>query len=91
MARDHQRHRIGAKCCTRFAEQPLVTGFFGQAAIGGRFAVAERARRGIDVEPEIVDAAEIDWNRGEVDILARGIAPDVGDERSDPLRNDTAA
>ena len=88
VARDDDRHRIAAH---RFADLARAlpigrTELARQLAIGRGVAPGERAHRLVERPAERIEAGEIDRDRGEVDRLAREIAPDVGDQRRDPRR-----
>ena len=72
VARNDQRHRIGAERLAGFARQPGMAGRFGQLAIGRGLPKPSFSRRVVDGQPERVDAVEIDRNAGEIDRFALG-------------------
>jgi hypothetical protein len=86
---DHDRHRIFPHRLADVAapSQPVRPSLLGQFAVGHGAAKADAAQRRVEFLTEVVDAAEIDLDRGKIDRLAGQIALDVGDDRLNPRRD----
>src|SRR5688572_29204795 len=84
MARDDDRHRVLPHRGPDVAGslRAIETEAFRQLAVGGGGAEAHRAQRLVKRTAEVIHAAEVDRNGGEIHPLAGEIARDVaGDGR----------